>query len=564
VFEALGRAVRALRTTEGWILAFSAASLAVGSTWGLPGGDSWAADAISPRSCGLGAIVETYWPGHFHTYPPLQMLLLSVLSLPWMALAAARVGLHVDALGLELIKPLYMTGIEATARAATGAMALGVVWHTMRYWTRVAGRRVGCCAGLVVSCDGAFVYYAHTGNLDVPCLFWIVLTMVQAQRVLEGERRELALWLCASAAVLTKDYAAGALVACVPLATLVAVARSPRSPASGPGRAVHVRRFAVGALAAAASFLVVSGALVNPTGYGRRIAFLFGPASQTWTPYPPGLRGALALAGDAARAIPHFGSWPLAAAALAGVGIALASRTRDRVVLTLPLVAAVSFAVLFDLGARRSEDRFLMPQAVLLFPYAALAFERAWSWRPAVAALGAVVGLAPALLGVASMDATLVRDPRYGAESFLAALPAGTRVEVYGGPVFLPRIPSTLVASRPGVEPIADRQRIDGVAEIVDPAMDPRPRDPDVIVLSTELSSEAVTEPPSHPLPVATIGYHDAASHRLLRGLYDGSLGYDRVGAFRCAVPWPLACRTVHDSTGGEVWVYARAHRSRS
>src|SRR5580693_7640644 len=109
-----------------------AIAIAVGFGWGLPGGDSWSADSISPRSCGLGAIVETYRPGHFHTYPPLHMALLTLLSLPWMALGALRVGVHADALGPELVKPLYMTGIEVGARALAGAMALGIVWNTMR------------------------------------------------------------------------------------------------------------------------------------------------------------------------------------------------------------------------------------------------------------------------------------------------------------------------------------------------------------------------------------------------------------------------------------------------
>ena len=41
------------------LLAFGLA-VAVGCTWGLPGSDAWCADSISPRSCGLFAIAETY------------------------------------------------------------------------------------------------------------------------------------------------------------------------------------------------------------------------------------------------------------------------------------------------------------------------------------------------------------------------------------------------------------------------------------------------------------------------------------------------------------------------
>jgi hypothetical protein len=563
VLERLTRAA-ARRRAETAVILGLALAIAVGCAWGLPGTDSWAADSISPRSCGLGAIVETYWPGHFHTYPPLHTLLLSLLSLPWMALAASRVGVHVEALEPELVKPLYMTAIEASARAVTAAMALGIVAATMASWTRIAGRRTGVAAGLAVACDATFVYYAHTGNLDVPCVFWVVLAVVEAQRVVAGEPRERRMWLYAACAVLTKDYAAGALVGAVPFALVVALRRA--SPSGGASsRGAVARRSLMGALVAGASYLIVSGALVNPAGFAKRVAFLLGPASRSWSPYPHGLAGAWAVARDAAVSLPRFGSWPLAAAALGGLVIAFTARGRwDRAQLAVPVVAAVAFALVFDLGARRTEDRFLMPQAILLMPFAGLAFDGAWTWRPPWAVLGAVVSLLPALLGVASMDATLLADPRYAAEAYLAALPAGTRVEVYGGPIFLPRLPPQLVASRPGVEALGDRQRIDGVTEIVDAAMDLRPRAPDVVVLSTELSSESVTEPPARPLPFATIGYHDAASHRMLRGLYDGSLGYRRAGTFRCTLPWPLACRRIHDSTAAEVWIYARAQGERS
>src|SRR5437763_1019831 len=91
---------------ERWVVGATAVAIAVGFTWGLPGTHSWSADSISPRSCGLGAIAETYTPGHFHTYPPLHMAWLTLLSLPWMALAAAHVGFGQDALAAELIKPL--------------------------------------------------------------------------------------------------------------------------------------------------------------------------------------------------------------------------------------------------------------------------------------------------------------------------------------------------------------------------------------------------------------------------------------------------------------------------
>ncbi len=113
---------------------------------------------------------------------------------------------------------------------------------------------------------------------------------------------------------------------------------------------------------------------------------------------------------------------------------------------------------------------------------------------------------------------------------------------------------------RPGTEPIADRQKIPGVTELVDPAMDPRPRAPDYIVLATALSLELVTlpPPPVELRPFGSTSYHDDVSHRLFRGLFDGSLGYTRSFVARCVLPWPLECRYVHDATGRDVWIYSR------
>jgi hypothetical protein len=533
-------------------------AVAVGFTWGLPGPDTWCVDSISPRSCGLGAIVETYWPGHFHTYPPLHMLLLTLLSLPWMALAVLRVGTRQDALEAELVRPLYMTAIETSARLVAGAMALATVYATMLLWRRIAGRRVAIGAGIVLVGNAIFVYYAHTGNLEVPYLFWTALALVEIDRVASGEPRETQALLCATAAVLTKDQAAAVLILPVAFYLVLVPWRERRAPILRP-------ELVRGVLFSVAAYAVVSGALVNFTGFVRRLAFLFGPASQTWAGYPRSLAGTLWLVRDSLLAVPHFGSWPLAALAVLGVGLAALSR-QGRTRLLLPLTAAVSFALFFNLSARRSEDRFLLPQSILLGPYAALALERALAargerprWpRPLVFAI-VLAALLPALVGVASIDATLLGDPRYAAEKYLATMAPGTSIEVVGSTKFLPRLPRSLVATRPGIEPTSDRQRMADVRELVDPAMDPRPRAPRLIVLATELSKVEMTEMPKAPPGYGLSTYRDALSRSFLRRLLEGSFGYSRVFRARCSLPWPLECREVHGSTGGELWIYAPA-----
>jgi hypothetical protein len=565
VLAARRAAKRDLGTVERVVLAGFALAIAVGFAWGLPGTNTWAIDSISPRACGLGAIVETYWSGHFHTYPPLHTLILTLLSVPWIGLAVARVGATRAALEVELIKPLYMTGIEVSARLVAAAMAIGFVWNTMRLWRRIEGRTAARAAGAIVATNATFVYYAHTGNLEVPYLFWSSWALVEMDRALRGDARELPVLLLSGAAVLSKDQAAAVLL----LPLLVAIVVGPWAARGlSPLRRPLLRAVAIAGLA----YALVSGLLVNPSGYRRRVAFLLGPASQSWALYPRGYDGAMRLARDAIGAIPHFTSWPIAILAIVGVlVVAVTRRGVDRVRAAQPLLAAVSFTWLFTLGARRSEDRFLLPQTLFVLPYAAVVFARLWASRPFVAKaarraqhsallVAGLACLAPALVGVASMDGTLLVDARYEAERFLTALPPATHVEVLGTSPFLPRLPTTLDLVRPGIDPVGDRAGIPGVQELVDPAMDPRPRAPDYIVLATVLSLESVTAPPPPPAlrPFGSTPYHDDASHRLYRDLLNGSLGYTRALSARCVLPWPLECRFLHDATGREVWIYAR------
>jgi hypothetical protein len=535
-----------------WVLAAFVVVALIGVGWGLPGTDSWAADTLSPRASGLGAIVETYTPGHFNHYPPLHYLLLTLLALPCILVAVARVGTSPAVLEAELIDPAYMTAIELTARAVAIAMAAFVIWNTMRLWTRLLGKRGGLAAGVVVGLNAVFVYYAHTGNLEVPYLFWSTWALVEIDRVIEGEPREPQAILLATAAVLTKDQAAGLFLLTLPVALLLLRPRE-----------IGRRRLWKGVALGVGAYAVLSGALVNPTGFKARIAHLVGPASQDWATYPKGAGGALAISRDVLLSIDHFTSWPIALAAFVGVGLVVTRRSgKERVRALVPLLSAVSFTLFFTFGARQTEDRFVLPQSILFFPYAAVTYELlAERVRVrAVLAAAVLVALVPALLGVASMDATLVMDARYEAERFLAALPEATRVEVYGGPHFLPRLPRHLQLTRVSTDDPAGRSHIPGVVEVLDPSLDVSERAPEVIVLSTEFSDDEAGSKEKRPR-YGVISYTDETSRRFFAGLTGGGLGYERVVRARCVVPWPLRCRQLHGSTGRDVWVFRRQAR---
>jgi hypothetical protein len=536
------------RLGRGWPVLLAVLFALVGITWGLPGSDTWAEDAMSPRTCGLFGIAETYAPGHFHAYPPLHVALLTLTSLPWELRTILRVGFDRAALEQALIAPRVMTPIELCARLVAVAMLAGIVWNTVRLFERLGGRRVGIVAGLVVATNSALIYYAHTGALEVPYLFWSSWALVEIDRVLAGESREPQVMIAVTCAVLTKDQAAGLFLLTLPacLAVRPALLRSKRTWLSLGGALV--------------AYALVAGAVTNPSGFAKRIALLLGPMASDWTPYPKTLAGYGAMARDAIAAVPLQASWPIAIAAAVGVVVVLRERRGlDRARAVMPLVAAASYKLVFLLGARRTEDRFLLPLAILSFPYAAFALE-AWLARARSAVLpyaAFAVALAPALLAVASVDATLLADPRYAAERFLASLPAGTRVEVYGGSHFIPRIPAQIDAVRISLDDPAARSHAYRVTDVQgDPnAIDLR--HPGYVVLGAEHSH---LFPPGYA-PTArfgTVEFTDAATFRFFYALTTGQLDYAPVLKARCELPWPLSCRDIHGSTAHDVWIYRR------
>lgn len=545
-----------------WVVALFVVACVAGSNWGLPGTDSWHNDALSPRPCGLGAVTETWVPGHFFRYPPLQTSLLTVLSLPFIVVAlVVAPGRGMDALRTELIEPRYMTGIELVARLVALLMAVGVIVHVRRLFARVWGDRAGNVAALVTALDPVLVYFAHSGNSDIPCLFWVTRALVELDRVMAGEARERAALLCAMAAALTKDQSAPLFFLAAPWALVVVplLMRGDRS-----AREVLLRPALWRSLALAlAGYLLVAGAVTNPVGWARRLAWITGPANADWVVAGRDLVGIGELSREVVRSAPLFAARGVGVLALVGVGLALAgARGVSRGRAALPAVAGLSYLLFFVFPSRWTMERHLMPLAVLFFAYAGVAVAALLDLVPArsraLVAAVAALGLTPQLIDVASVDGTLAADSRHAAQRFLAALPAGTTVEIYGGNQYLPNLPRHLRVTRVGPEPDAERSPLPGVAEVRAPFRDVTLRAPGYAVVGEDFASYYL--PTDVPQAPHNARLHDDPDGRaLMTGLLRGSLGYRWALRSRCELPWPLRCVRMHRSTGAETWIFRRA-----
>ncbi len=562
--KALLRRLRAIdpRDPFTWVVALFVVAVVAGSHWDIPCTDAWHNDALSPRPCGLGAVTETWVPGHFFRYPPLQTLLLTVLSLPFIVagvINAPSGGL--DSLRTELIEPRYMTGIEVVARVVTLLMAIGVLVHVRRLIGRVWGDRAGTIAALLTALDPVFVYFAHSGNSDIPCLFWVTRGLVELDRVMAGESRERHALLCAMAAALTKDQSAPLFFLAAPWALVVVplLHRGERSVREVLLRPALWRSLAL----ALGGYLLIAGAITNPVGWTRRLAWITGPANADWVVAGRNLIGIVDLSKEVIRSAPLFASRGVALLALVGIGLALAgARGVSRVRAAFPALAAFSYLVFFVFPSRWTMERHLMPLAILFFAYAGASIGALLDALPArtrvlVAALAAL-GLIPQLVDVASIDATLAVDSRHAAQRFLAALPRGTTLEIYGGNQYLPNLPRHLRVTRIGPEPDAERSPLPGVTEGHAPFRDVGSRAPDYALVGEDFASYYLpTNVPQAPHNARL--QQDPDGRALMMGLRNESLGYRWALRSRCELPWPLRCVRLHRSTGAETWIFRRA-----
>jgi hypothetical protein len=468
-------------------------------SWGMPASDSWDVDGVAPRDV-IPGLVATFTPGDYYTYPPLQLAILAVLTLPVTILAVINAGTtSVPAVISEIIKPPYMTAITITARIVTLLMSLGIVLCVAFIAEEIAPqkqkRSVMTFAALFATLNWAFSYYSHTSNLDVPYLLWAFLAVLWLVRAIARDEPQRLRWFAifAAMAVATKDqaYAMFLLGAPVSLATWMLLDAWPRAH-----RPRMIREIAVATALGVVLVLVLDGAIFNPSGFRARVAFLTGPASKDFEILSRDARGRFLAFVDSFTYFRRHYPPIVSVFVVLGIGVALArARHMQRRIFAAslaPLFIALSFSICFNVAALRAEERFTLPQMLIGAVYAGSAFDFLWNVREGapstarwIARAVCTAGLALALFECIRVDATLLAEPRYDTEAFLASHAQHTdTIETHGLNVYLPRFPSGVRVVRVGKTDPMRRGLMPGVEEVQAPLGEIESRQPRFIVVS--------------------------------------------------------------------------------
>lgn len=536
------------------VLLFVAVLHGVGLSWGMPASDGWDVDGIAPRDI-IPGLAQTYTPGEYYTYPPLHLAILALLTLPATITGVLRTGTaSVDAVIHELIKPSYMTVYAMTGRVVSLFMSIGVVLAFAKIAEELSPppqkNRAATWTALLVALDAPFTYYSHATNLDVPYLFWASVAALCLVRAVDREepRRLRTAAVYAALSVATKDQAYAMFIVGIPVVVLAMRAQ---------WRSV-LRELAIGGAIALGLLLVIDGAVTNPTGFKNRLGFLSGSASQDFATYSKDMAGRWAVLVDSvkifARHYPPIVAFPIA------VGLVFSAKSK-KVAAIVPLALALSFTLCFNMVARRVEERFTLVQNLVLAIFGGIGLARIWSsfsWFGRIAAVGLVL---PALYLAVRVDATILQEPRYDVESYIAAHgKPGDVVEMYGLNVYLPRFDSPLVPTRVGRDPVAKRNPMYGIAEVQDDLANLERRRPRFVIangcyfwrfMDRDLSSNDGRIVPNTQMRNAK----DPDATALFQGLFTGKFPYHVSHESR--ITSDLFPRyELHASLGCEVWIF--------
>lgn len=483
-----------------------------GIGWGLPDArearltDTWGYDEIAP----MGPLIEA--AGRFRSAPrddaylpnPLfHYVLVATAYTPYLAWEYALGRFHPQTTypygmndPVTMLRTLTLIG-----RGVTFVMALGSVLLVYRI-VRLLGLEA-FAASLTATATAllpTFVYYGRLAIIDVPYIFWTLLAMDAAVRmILHGrhDTRMFALFGVSSAlAAATKDQAYAFVIAWTPL-----MLESMRRSYEGSWLlTLRHRPLWLGFALSFLTYALANNLLFGWEGFRRHVeqALQMSRDDRVWS---ADLNGQIGLIIDAAQKLaittgPFF--------VLGSFGVARLARNRQWLrlgILVLPILSHHGL-VLAKIGYCHA--RYMIFPAILFLMLAACA----WQYRPKTGGFAAflilLVGLGFAWLGFASLDVTRAQwlDARYDAEQFFSnhARP-GERVETYTRyPRLTPRLP-------------------DGVQlEVIPPdqidAARLRERAPEFILI-TDLNEEALLYRPEH--------------RAFVEGLLSGQLGYSVV-----------------------------------
>ncbi len=421
-----------------FILLLSLVMNGVGIWWGLPG-SGWAPDEVAPSRV-IAGLERGLSQGWYVKYPPLHFYVLTLAYLPLLVLRwLAGLDLH----GAQANAVLFFIG-----RFVSLLMGTSIVYIVYRCGREIFDRRSALFTALISALSVPFVYYSKTANLEVPFIFWFMLSLWFYLRILKSHRLVDYLLFTAAAvfSVCTKDQAYGFYVL-MPLGIILSAYLSRRREGGKSGllSPIFNRKTLLSLALAVVLFVLIQNILFSPGVFQNHVRFITGPGSQRFQVYENTLSGHAGMLWSSLRYIRFSFGWPLFVLCALGLAVSFRDRNKHPLLFWL-LLPGLSYYIFFISVIRYNCVRFFLPLCFTLafFGGRLLAGFLAPGRRlPALRLAGVVLVFLYTGLYAASGNIQMVFDARYKVERVLERnVPHDAIVGLVGSRMYLPRLES--------------------------------------------------------------------------------------------------------------------------
>ena len=297
-------------------------------------------------------------------------------------------------------------------------------------------------------------FYSHTAKVEVPHIFWAVGALYYLIRVVKHDERKdyvrTAVFACLSFGTKDQAYAVFVLPFILYLFIYPVIRRK---EGTGIARVLSRKNLLIFIAVFILGTLFVENIFLNWEGFLYRFKHLTGEGGTRSIHYALTPVGVYALWRDVFNGIMTDAiGLPVFLLSLLGVALLFLRGKEERKDLLLEsvfLVAMLSFMVFFVQVIRQSSIRFVMIQSIFLTAYGGYALAQITDFMgkktlPLKIALivPLVIGGIYSIYNTVSVNVNLLRDARYGAESWMNAhIPKGSTIEYYTYTHYLPRFP---------------------------------------------------------------------------------------------------------------------------
>lgn len=408
-----------------------------GISWGLPGYIGWVADELTPLVI-QNAIRTGFSWGWLEKYPPFHYYLLTISYIPFFILHRLNV---IDLQNFQIYTILFYLG-----RFVSVLMGTAIVFLVYLCGCELYEKRASLFAALITALMPSFLYYSKNVNLDIPYMFWFVLSLFFYIRILKYHRIADYLLFSATAtlSLCTKDQAYGLyMLTSIGIISSHYLYKRKRSPSAKIINSLFNRKTLLSLLLAVIIFIVIHNILLNVDGFLNHLKVITGSGSKPFQIYDNTIAGHAQMLWQSLKHLRFSFGWPIFLTCTIGVIIAFFQKKKNTLLCWI-VIPGISYYLTFISIILYNYVRFLMPICIILAFFGGKCLsdflslsQRFYKTKIIIVSVIFIY----TFLYAASVDILMAKDSRYYVETWMEQnIDENASIGLVGIREYLPRV----------------------------------------------------------------------------------------------------------------------------